>query len=425
MPAKSIRSIAIIDPLGDTGIGSYVFELAEGLAANQLQVDVYTNDRAMITRYPLSRHHRVLPVLGSALLRQREVLKRVLRSEAVLPQDAKASRQESPRAEAKHAPETGPSPSGFRSWFLAWELAVHLRRQNYDLVWTQWPEPVYGARFHWACRFLGLKVAHTVHNILPHEEAAGDKAICEAIYQNSEWLLVHSQETRKEMMELFPECGSKVIVARHGLYTMYPQPKESKQELRRKLGIPQDKPAMLFFGGIRPYKNIDAALSAMADDRCKDTVLVVAGRERGYDDLVPGERLGRTRRIAGQLGITNRVILIERPSDHQQTGELLAATDILLLPYRKSYGSGLLLLGMTFGKHIVATRTGGIEEYVTKYPRCTLLEGDGPADVAAGIARALLEIPRQPPISSEAMNGLRWCEIMRDVLAALEGEGTV
>lgn len=421
LPATSIRSIAIIDPLGDTGIGSYVYELAEGLAANQRQVDVYTNDRAIITRYPLARHHRVVPVLGSALFRQRETLRRALQHPAYPPGATKVAGPQGSKAGPNPAATSNPIISGARGWFLSWELAVHLRRRGYDLVWTQWPEPVYGVRFHWACRRLGLRVAHTVHNILPHEEAPGARAVYESVYRNSDWLLVHSQQTRSEMEELFPEYGSKVILVRHGLYTMYPQASEGKSELRKKLGIPAEKTAMLFFGGIRPYKNIDAVLGAMADERCRDMVLVVAGSESGYADLVPGDRRGRTRRRAAELGIADRVLLINPPFDLGKTAELMEATDVLLLPYRKSYGSGLLLLGLTFGKHIVATRTGGMEEYLEQYPRSTLLGGTEAGDVAEGIERAVRSLSQQPAVAPAAMEEFQWPHIARRLLENLQG----
>lgn len=422
MPARSIRSIAIIDPLGDTGIGSYVHELAEGLVANHREVTVYTNGRALITRYALTRHHNVFPVLGSVLFRQQAALRPAHEGTATTLREAEVAGMQRSGAEPQGAKHASPIVSRAHSWFLAWELALHLRRRRYDLVWTQWPEPVYGGRFHRLCRRLGLRLAHTVHNILPHEEAAGDKAICEGIYRNSEWLLVHSQETRKEMMELFPECGPRVIVARHGLYTMYPQPSDGTSELRRKLAIPEGKAVMLFFGGIRPYKNIDAALLAMADDRCKETVLVVAGKESGYAGLIHGQRLGRTRRMAAELGIAERVILIERPSDLQQTAELMVAADILLLPYRKSYGSGLLLLGMTFGKHIVATGTGGSEEYLAAYPRHTLLKGSEASHVAAGIEQAVKAIAQPAPVPAAVLEVLRWSHITQELLENMEGQ---
>jgi glycosyltransferase involved in cell wall biosynthesis len=70
-----------------------------------------------------------------------------------------------------------------------------------------------------------------------------------------------------------------------------------------------------------------------------------------------------------------------------RTAEILEAADIVLLPYIESFGSGLLLLAMTFGKFIVATQTGGMDEYLARYPRHTLLEGPSSASVADGIAR--------------------------------------
>jgi len=39
---SAARSIAMIEPLGDYGIGSYVYELSEGLAAHGVRVDVST-----------------------------------------------------------------------------------------------------------------------------------------------------------------------------------------------------------------------------------------------------------------------------------------------------------------------------------------------------------------------------------------------
>jgi len=68
--------------------------------------------------------------------------------------------------------------------------------------------------------------------------------------------------------------------------------------------------------------------------------------------------------------------------------ELFEASDILLLPYSKSYGSGLLMLGMTFGKYVVATKAG-MEEAASVYPRSILLDGADTASVLRGIEIAI------------------------------------
>ena len=84
--------------------------------------------------------------------------------------------------------------------------------------------------------------------------------------------------------------------------------------------------------------------------------------------------------------------------------ELFEASDILLLPYLKGYGSGLLLLGLTFGKHVLATDTGGSSEYFEKYENHTLLAGSTSHDVAVGLTKALARVrrssdPAEPPSS--------------------------
>src|SRR5947199_7341653 len=69
--SRRIRSIAMIDTDGGDGIGGYTYELSEGLAANGIHVDVYANNRSGIQDLPLPRHHRLFPVLGGALFKQR------------------------------------------------------------------------------------------------------------------------------------------------------------------------------------------------------------------------------------------------------------------------------------------------------------------------------------------------------------------
>ena len=406
----SIRSIAIIDPLGDYGIGGYTYELAEGLAANGVQVDVYTHGLSLMKDLQLARRHRLLPVLGSALFRQKEILESPMASRTAAP----------PSPASETAPGRSERFLRLRKFLVPLELALYLKRTGYDLVWTQWPARDYGVRFWALCKWLGLPLVHTVHNVLPHEEVAGDREFCGAIYKRCDWLVVHSDCARRELSDLFPGCARKVIVARHGLYTMYPRAAAGERAgVRRDLDISCDQTALLFFGGVRPYKNIDGVLGALRDPRCAQTVLVVSGKESGYPDLVPQDALGRTRKLAQQLGVADRVRLIPRHLNVAETAGLFAAADCLVLPYRKSYGSGLLLLGMTFGKHVIATRTGGIEEYLQHYPCHTLLEGPEAGQIAEGIAHFLGAAATRtsgPPVDTK---DLEWPNVALGILGQL------
>jgi glycosyltransferase involved in cell wall biosynthesis len=305
-----------------------------------------------------------------------------------------------------------------RQCILPFELALHLKRARYALVWVQWPSDVYHNEFYNWCKRLGMPVVHTVHNVLPHEERPEDMTAADKLYNAADALVVHSYSARDELVAQFPPVNRKTIVSRIGLYTMFPS-SGARQATRQNLGIHENEPLVLFFGGIRPYKNIDAVLEALTSPALKGTRLVVAGRETGYADHVPGDPLGRTRRIAQELGVSERTCLLPRRLDLADTSALFSAADILALPYVKSYGSASLLLGMSFRKHIVATTTGGMEEYLANYPQSTLLPHSDAQSVAHGLALAVNQLTKSDSECATDMVELEWPTIANDVLGQL------
>src|ERR1700680_1838603 len=296
----SIRSIAIIDPLGDFGIGSYTYELAEGIAANAVSVDVYTGASSPLADLP--RHHRVFPVLGSVLFKQRKVL-RDGRNGATSSSSDSHHVQSSDRSQSKLS-GTSQLRSRLRGLVLPMELACYLKTRSYSYIWTQWPDMEgYGPRFWATCRALGLRIIHTVHNVLPHEEMPNDREVCEAVYASSNILVVHSKYAAERLAADFPETEGKTIISRHGLYTIYPRMPQERERIRGSLGIPPEQVAFLAFGGIRPYKNTDSIIHALKNLQSDRAVLIVAGREAGYPDLIPDMPLGRIKRLAEQAGV--------------------------------------------------------------------------------------------------------------------------
>jgi glycosyltransferase involved in cell wall biosynthesis len=412
--SKPIRSIAIIDPIGDFGIGGYVYELAEGLCANGVEVDVYTSGRAQMKDLDLPRRHCLIPVLGSFLFRQQGQLRAHLASASPEVRTGEGKRSDNGSKVGKRTEMLRTAVN----FLMPLELAFHLKRRRYDLIWTQWPLMTnYGLRFWGACRALGMRMVHTVHNVLPHEDAERYRKQVGEVYRRSDTLIVHSDYSAQELLREFPACRGKALKMLFGLYTMYPKPQENESRLRERLGFPPDSTIVLFYGSIRPYKNLDAVLQALRGR--KDAILIVAGRESGYPDLVPGKPLGRTCRLAASLGVQDNIRLIPGMLDSQDTSNLFAASDVLILPYLQSYGSGSLLLGMTHGLHIVATRTGGMDEYLERYPARTLLDGVDTASVSEGLAAAMRSlVPGEKRVIP--LPHLDWGKIAGDVIKGLE-----
>ena len=413
--------IALVNPLGDPGIGTYTHELAEALLDVGVHADVFTSPTAWARALP--GRHRLFPVTGSALVRQRAELRAAMRSRsapvATVNEQASASQVAGPRP----APAGRVRGGGLRETYLSVEFVLWLRARGYDMLWTQWPSvPERGVSMWTAARAAGLRVVHTAHNVFPHELTDRDHALCGHVYRSSDRIVVHSRMASDALAREFPFAATKLVIAQHGLYSTYPKSEGGRERIRKALGISPAATLGLFFGGIRPYKNVDAAIGALAADTTGAFELLVAGRESGYPDAesVPADGLGRTRALALRAGVATRVHLMPGPFGYAETSELFDAADVVLLPYHESWGSGLLLLAMSFGKPVIVTRTGGMDEHLANYPASVVLETPS-ADALLAAMHTTRERSRRGAILAARPPELEWPYIVRGLLPRLLG----
>ena len=450
---RRVRRVALIDPVGDAGIGGYSHELAMGLCANEVRVDLYTRGASFASALP--RAYRLVPVFGVTPDAFTVALDDALSDASELPQppalggeptesaaqlrpalapyfdllDRRSARTEHDRAPQRSHDEardvTRPTQPAAATRVAATNgerqmshaLARHVRRQQYDLLWTQWPDlgPL-GADVCSESGRAGVPLVHTVHNVLPHERCAGDATDHRATYRRADALVVHSDAAGRSLTEHFPDEARKLVHSRHGLYTIYPRASHARAYVRSRLRLRDDQTALLIFGGVRPYKNLDATIDALHAVRARreDVVLVVAGWEWGYHDTVPGDALGRTRRLVASLGLHDQVRLLPGPFGVRQTAELFEAADAVALPYIESFGSGVLCMAMTYGKHVLATDAGGMHEYLATYEHHTPVRDAS----TSAIADAIACLPRTGATDARATRcaHLEWPAIARRAL---------
>jgi glycosyltransferase involved in cell wall biosynthesis len=377
----------MLDPIGDAGIGVYTHELANAITALGHQVDVYTR-RMPFTRQ-FARGYRLLPVLGRPLSTQTPQLRAAFRGTTPPPCGALSL----PTAWHRATPQ-------WRSHVLSIELATFLARRRYDMVWSQWPSlGLQEGVFREACRGLGVPIVHTVHNVIPHEASESGIAEAHRAYREADVLVTHSHAARDALEHFAPDCRERVVVAAHGLYTTYPRLPGARTAVRQRLGIPDTAPVALIFGGIRPYKNVDACLTAVAQLAHPALHLIVCGWEYGMGNGVGTDPLAHTRTIVAGLPSHARVHLIPGPVDADDASALFEAADIALLPYRESWGSGQLLMAMSFGLRVIVSTTGGMEEYVADYPHAVVTDRIDATSIASALQRGLDTLsvtPRRP-----------------------------
>jgi glycosyltransferase involved in cell wall biosynthesis len=143
-------------------------------------------------------------------------------------------------------------------------------------------------------------------------------------------------------------------VSRHFINTDRFVPRPSvRSDMRRKLGV-DDRFVVTVIAQLIPEKGVDVMLQALTQLPAK-VVLWIVGTGRQAEEL---------QALARQLGVEQRVTFFGL---QRQVEPYLQATDCFVLPSRWQEAAGLVLLeAQATGVPVVASRTGGIPEYVAE-----------------------------------------------------------
>ena len=109
-----------------------------------------------------------------------------------------------------------------------------------------------------------------------------------------------------------------------------------------------DRPVVLFFGLLRPYKGIDVLLEAWRGVEA-DAELWIVG--------MPRMDVGPLRRAADP-----RVRFVPRFVSDPEIAAYFRRADVVVLPYRETEASGVLYTALAFGKAMVLSDVGGFAE---------------------------------------------------------------
>ncbi|HEX5896271.1 MAG TPA: glycosyltransferase [Thermoleophilaceae bacterium] len=139
-----------------------------------------------------------------------------------------------------------------------------------------------------------------------------------------------------------------------------------------------ERPVVLYFGVVRPYKGVDVLVEAM--QQVEDAELWVVGRPLG----VSMERLRR-------LAPPGRVRFVERYVSDAELPAFFRRADVVALPHRNVDVSGVLFAGLAFGKAMVMSDVGGFRELVAEQGAGVLVPPGDPDALAAAIGGLLAD----------------------------------
>ncbi len=211
--------------------------------------------------------------------------------------------------------------------------------------WTVFWAPCFGC-ITFLLNKKNINIAFFCHNVVEHESAKWKQVLTKMVLKNSSQFVVHTKEDENNLLHLIPDA--QVTVHPHPIYDHFPAPEKTLKR-RKKLEL-------LFYGFIRPYKGLDDLIDAMALLKEEDIQLTIAGEfwNDSADTLQKIESLDLSRQIEVLPGYHSE----------QDTAELFARSDLVVLPYRSATGSGVVPIAYHYNKPVIVTDVGGLPDVV-------------------------------------------------------------
>jgi D-inositol-3-phosphate glycosyltransferase len=237
-------------------------------------------------------------------------------------------------------------------------------------------------------KVLGKKIALTAHNVNQARRDSKDSLLnritLKIQYQLCDHIFVHTQKMKGELCQDFDVAETAVTVIRHPVNNAFSDTDLTPAEAKRRLGLGDDEKAILFFGRIRPYKGIEYLLDAfrlLLTDEQAHYRLVVAGEPKKGSE----EYLHEIRQIVERDFNQGQVILRIQFVPDEEMELYLKGADVLVLPYKEIFQSGVLFLAYSFGLPVVATDVGSFREEIVEGSTGFLCQPGDPADLAKAL----------------------------------------
>lgn len=237
-------------------------------------------------------------------------------------------------------------------------------------------------------RILGKRVVLTVHNVNAGRRDAKDtvfnRLTLRVQYRLADHIFVHTEQMKRELVQEFGVQSIRVTVIPFGINNSVPNTRLTPAEARQRLGIRGGERTILFFGNIAPYKGLEYLVTAFQEilaERDKYR-LIIAGRPKNCEQY-----WAKIREAIREDVLTGRVLLREDYISDDETEVFFKAADVLALPYRHIYQSGVLFLGYSFGLPVLASDVGSLKNEVVAGKTGFVFGPDDSVDLAKAIER--------------------------------------
>ncbi len=236
---------------------------------------------------------------------------------------------------------------------------------------------------------LGKKLVFTAHNV-----NAGKRDSCDSWlnrltlriqYNLCDHIFLHTEQMKQELSRDFAVPAHKTTVIPFGINNSVSDTALTSAQAKQRLGLRGEEKTILFFGNIGPYKGLEYLVEAFHLVAAHDPFyrLIIAGKPRGSCEPYLQQVQEIIRRNSSGERILQKIEYI--PDD--DTEIYFKAADLLVLPYKQIFQSGVLFLGYSFGLPILATDVGSLRDDIIEGKTGLVCKPCDAADLARSIEK--------------------------------------
>ncbi|HSZ13062.1 MAG TPA: glycosyltransferase family 4 protein [Solirubrobacteraceae bacterium] len=205
----------------------------------------------------------------------------------------------------------------------------------------------------------GRPLVLTAHDVLPREAKPGQRAAQRRLFGRFDAIVVHSEHGRRRLRDELGVDAERIHVIPHGVFEHLAETPVSAAP-----PFETDKPVVLCFGLMRPYKGIDLLLEAWRG--IEHAELWIAGAPRMDISALRASAPPGVRFVPRFIGDSELPAYFRR-------------ADLVVLPYREIDQSGVLFTALAFGKPLLLSDVGGFPELAATGAARTFPAGDAGA----------------------------------------------
>jgi D-inositol-3-phosphate glycosyltransferase len=318
--ASKKLKVAIIEPVGGHGgMNYYDIGLCKGLDESDVHVSLYTSEQTNVDSNYSFEINRVF--------------------KGVWGRDNKYLR-------------------AFRMLYQLLKTLMAIKRDNYDIVHYHF--------FHYTImelifvRFANVfkfDLVVTVHDV---ESFSGGNSKVNNIFSHVDRVIVHNNISYNEFLKKVNYAEKNIYIIPHGNYLPFiDDSRVTKESARKALGLENDN-IVLFFGQIKGVKGLDVLLKSFKKviEYCPNTKLLIAGKV-WKDDWIYYQSL------IDNDGLESFVLKRIQYIQDDEVSNYYKSADIIVLPYKEIYQSGVLLMAMSYGTPVIVSNIPGMTEIVS------------------------------------------------------------